>query len=58
VHIRAGKGNKDRFVPLPATTLELLRRFWRLHRNPVRLFPHRAGGLEAAACASTPLCAC
>jgi integrase/recombinase XerD len=22
VHIRAGKGNKDRFVPLPATTLE------------------------------------
>jgi site-specific recombinase XerD len=55
VHIRAGKGNKDRFVPLPATTLELLRRFWRLHRNPVLLFPNRTGGLAAAASASTPL---
>jgi site-specific recombinase XerD len=38
-----------------ATTLELLRRFWRLHRNPVLLFPNRAGGLAAAASASTPL---
>jgi integrase len=55
VHIRAGKGNKDRFVPLPATTLDLLRRFWRLHRNPVLLFPNRAGGRAAAAAASTPL---
>jgi integrase len=55
VHIRAGKGNKDRFVPLPAVTLQLLRRFRRLHRNRVLLFPHRAGGREAADCASTPL---
>jgi len=55
VHIRAGKGNKDRFVPLAAMTLELLRRFWRVHRNPVLLFPNRHGGLKAAAAASTPL---
>ncbi|MEA3643500.1 MAG: tyrosine-type recombinase/integrase, partial [Lamprobacter sp.] len=55
VHIRAGKGNKDRFVPLPDRTLELLRRFWRVHRNPVLLFPNRHGGLKAAASASTPL---
>ncbi len=27
VHIRDSKGNKDRFVPLPETTLDLLRRF-------------------------------
>ncbi|NEV65325.1 tyrosine-type recombinase/integrase, partial [Thiorhodococcus minor] len=55
VHIRDAKGNKDRLVPLPETTLELLRRFWRLHRNPVLLFPNRHGGLKAAASASTPL---
>ena len=34
VHIRDAKGNKDRLVPLPQATLELLRRFWSLHRNP------------------------
>lgn len=37
--IRSGKGNKDRAVPLPARTLSLLRAHWRLHRNPVWLFP-------------------
>ena len=37
--IRGGKGNKDRAVPLPSRTLSLLRAHWRLHRNPVWLFP-------------------
>jgi len=55
VHIRDAKGNKDRLVPLPEATLTLLRRFWRVHRNPVLLFPNRHGGLKAAATASTPL---
>ncbi|MBK1707408.1 recombinase [Halochromatium glycolicum] len=55
VHIRDAKGHKDRLVPLPDRTLELLRRFWQVHRNPVLLFPNRAGGLKAAATASTPL---
>jgi integrase len=55
VHIREAKGNKDRFVPLPAVTLDLLRRFWRVHRNPVLLFPNRQGGPKAARAASTPL---
>ena len=39
LHIRSGKGNKDRAVPLPARTLTLLRAHWRLHRNPIWLFP-------------------
>jgi len=55
VHIRDSKGNKDRFVPLPDTTLDLLRRFWSVHRHPVLLFPNRHGGLKAAHRATTPL---
>ena len=55
VHIRDAKGNKDRFVPLPDTTLDLLRRFWQVHRNPVLLFPNRHGGLQGAYRATTPL---
>ncbi len=55
VHIRDAKGNKDRFVPLPQATLQLLRRFWQTHRNPALLFPNRHGGLKGAATAKTPL---
>ncbi len=38
VHVHRGKGAKDRFVPLPARTLTLLREYWVTHRNPVWLF--------------------
>ena len=55
VHIRDAKGNQDRFVPLPQATLDLLRRFWQTHRNPVPLFPNRHAGLNGAASATTPL---
>ena len=48
VHILNARGNKDRLVPLPKVTLELLRRFWQIHRNPVLLFPNRHGGLKGA----------
>jgi site-specific recombinase XerD len=55
VHIRDAKGNRDRFVPLPQATHQLLRRFWSVHRNPVLLFPNRHGGLKRAATAGTPM---
>ena len=55
VHIRNAKGNRDRLVPLPQATHQLLRRFWSVHRNPVLLFPNRHGGLKGAATATTPL---
>lgn len=38
LHIH-GKRRKDRDVPLPEATLELLRAHWRTHRNPLWLFP-------------------
>ena len=41
VHVRQGKGRKDRDVPLPMSTLEMLRQHWRTHRHAVWLFPAR-----------------
>ena len=55
VHIRNAKGNRDRFVPLPRSTLLILRRHWAVHRNPVLLFPNRQGGRKNAHLATTPL---
>ena len=39
VHVRQGKGRKDRFVTLPEVTLQALRRYWASHRHPALLFP-------------------
>jgi integrase/recombinase XerD len=39
VHIHRSKGNKDRYIPLPERTLEILRAFYKMHRNPVWIFP-------------------
>jgi len=46
VHIRRGKGHKDRFVPLPDATYQALRSFWATHRNPRLLFPAFVGSAE------------
>lgn len=39
VHVHRGKGAKDRYVPLPDFTLEVLREYYRSHRNSTFLFP-------------------
>lgn len=39
VHIHRGKGAKDRYVPLPTTTLDMLRQYWSTHRHKTFLFP-------------------
>lgn len=39
LHIQGAKGGKDRYVPLPEKTLELIRRYWVTHRNPHWVFP-------------------
>lgn len=41
VHVRAGKGRKDRFVYLPDVTLRVLERQWLSHRHSLWLFPGR-----------------
>jgi site-specific recombinase XerD len=39
VHVRLGKGKKDRLVTLPKASLVALRGYWVTHRNPDLLFP-------------------
>jgi site-specific recombinase XerD len=55
VHIRNSKGSKDRLVPLPANTLRVLRKFWKVHKHPVLLFPNRKRGLKNAHLVDSPL---
>jgi integrase/recombinase XerD len=56
LHIRGGKGNKDRYVPLPQRTLELLRQLWRSHRHPRFLFPAKGHSGMGAPTATQPMC--
>jgi len=39
IHIRSGKGARDRYVPLSETLLAELRRYWSEYRPPLWLFP-------------------
>jgi integrase len=39
IHVRHGKGARDRYIPLPRKTLTLLEEHWRSHRNPTLSFP-------------------
>lgn len=49
VHVRQGKGGKDRYVFLPTRAYQALRQYWCSHRHPQLLFP---GGKSAALRAS------
>lgn len=53
VHIRDSKGNKDRLASLPNATLDVLRRFCSVLRNPVLIFQNRHGSRRQ--CRETPL---
>lgn len=53
VHVHRGKGAKDRYVPLPTSTLEMLRQYWTTHRHSRLLFP--ADGREGQFTHSAPL---
>jgi integrase/recombinase XerD len=41
IHVRSGKGAKDRLVPLSSLLLDSLRQYWRIRRPQEWLFPGR-----------------
>jgi integrase/recombinase XerD len=55
VHIHRGKGAKDRMIPIPESTLKLLREFWATHKNPVWLFPAEGKNHRGATTAKQPM---
>lgn len=44
LHVRCGKGGKDRFVPLSPAMVAQLRAWWQTHRHPTWLFPGPSSG--------------
>jgi len=55
VHIHRGKGAKDRYVPIPSSTLLWLREYWTTHRHPRLLFPAEGRDHKQAATAKHPM---
>jgi site-specific recombinase XerD len=55
VHVHRGKGAKDRFVPLPHETLNLLRQYWMTHKNPVLIFPALGRNGKGGSTANAPM---
>jgi site-specific recombinase XerD len=55
VHVHRGKGAKDRYLPLPKSTLAVLRGYWLTHRNPTLLFPAIGRNKKAASTAAKPM---
>lgn len=55
VHVHRGKGAKDRYLPLPPTTLALLREYWKTHRNQKWMFPADGRNHSGQSTATTPM---
>ena len=43
IHVRLGKGNKDRFVPLSKKLLEVLREYYKTYKPKFYLFEGQNG---------------
>jgi len=55
IHVHRGKGAKDRMVPLPISTLKVLREHWKSHRNPRLVFPALGRGRRQDSTAEFPM---
>lgn len=55
IHVHRGKGAKDRYVPLPEATLQCLRQYWTLHRNPAWIFPRLGRSGKEGPTANIPM---
>lgn len=55
IHIQQAKGLNDRYVPLPAATLNILRAHYRTHRNPLLVFPAPGRGKTEESTSTKPL---
>ena len=55
VHVHRGTGAKDRYVPLPAETLALLRTYWKTHRHKTWLFPATGRDHTQSPLAASPM---
>ena len=58
LHVRCGKGGKDRYVPLAPAMVAQLRTWWLTHHHPDWLFPGPTHGWRAPppACRRRPPC--
>ena len=50
-----GKGNKERYVPLPEATYELLKAYWSTHRNRKLIFPALGRNMKKGPTSDKPM---
>jgi integrase/recombinase XerD len=50
-----GKGSKERYVPLPQATYELLKLYWRTHKNKRMIFPALGNKFDKASTSTKPM---
>jgi integrase len=55
LHVHRGKGARDRYAPLPKSTLRGLRAYWKTHRNPAWLFPFLGNARNQGPTATRPM---
>ena len=55
IHVHRGKGAKDRSIPLPDDTLDMLRTSWKTHRHRTWLFPATGRDHKHMASATSPM---